>query len=384
MPKAKYFPFLQLPLELREEIYQYILLGTQREDALACDIDDQILRTCKQIYAEARPYLYKLNVFEAAIWLPIDRYTPWPIIPANQSFVKRMEHLALYWDMRQFNSFVQIQFESLELRGSILNLKRICMALLRAGTRLRTLKVTMKVPKDIDFGHLPLGQYPFLVPFRPAFSFPAAFKEKHQADILAPLKELRVQKATFAGDFSEATKQSKTYLWDVKTILEGYKPDKPWVFPQKDELSLDLMIPRNLCYYCSPEGHPSWEGTLHRELFFFAEALRPYSMHEKWVKQLDSVSSILSHPKTEKTKGFKRVNIGPVLLILEGVFEDILTFRQSSGQSGLLPGLQAAREYFMCRPGIQEILEAAKSATLNSIILDGKGAHSNAPSGIWQ
>lgn len=362
----KHFPILKLPLELREMIYDEVLTGTPREDALAYDISVSILRTCKQIHAEGQPFLFKNNVFEAAIWLPVPGYRPWPAIPSNLTFLSKIENMALYWDMRwggipsTIPNVVSIRLESTPMSTSILHLKHICMALIQAGTTLHTLKVTMKIPGSIDFGHMPLGQYPLQTPPFPLSGGP---------DLLAPLKELRVQQAVFAGDFSEATAPTVVYLHQVRAIMEGYRPEHRWCFPETNELNLDLMVRRNVYCYSSPESHPSWEGMLHRELFFYAEILRTFpfrtngSVNKSSVlSDLETVTLMLGNPATAKLEGLRTMKLGPVLIMLENVFQCV--FSCSKEWSTLLTqqGLLSVREYFMARPGVRKIMEDAKSA----------------------
>ena len=381
MARPKHSPFFQLPLEIRGQIYHDVLLGFPRKDALSYDIDSRILRTCKQIHDEARPVLYRVNVFEAAVWLPVDGYTPWPSSPKNQDFLSRVQHLALYWDMRLFTDFEGARFESFPLRKSLLNLKRICIALVEAGSHLRTLRITMKAPYGIDFGHMPLGQYPLLTPLSPIMS---QFQHMSTPDMLAPLKEIRAQKAIFAGDFSEATAKTIVYLNEVKAIIEGYKPESPWVFPELTELNLDLMTRRNLYQYCSASSHPSWQGTLHRELFFYTSALRVYyaspggQKHASYaIEELDCVRRMLSKPETEKMKGFREVNLRPILLLLQYVFRDILSRRLPWTQNNIVPqDLIAARDYFAARCGIQKLMEQANLEVLSGNIPKGQAIHS--------
>lgn len=63
------FRFLDLPPELRLEVYRHILIGRNREVLEAPDqaIETAILRTCNLIYHEAEPVLYCENDFSMAL-----------------------------------------------------------------------------------------------------------------------------------------------------------------------------------------------------------------------------------------------------------------------------------------------------------------------------
>ena len=358
MLSSGHFPFLQLPLELRIQIYCYVLLGSLRSDALACDIDTSILQTCKQIHFEGWPFLYKVNVFEAAIWLPVPKYTPWPILPSNRAFLSRVQHLILYWDARQFYDGEHIPFENPELRKSILHLKQICMSLIQAGTKLQTLKITTKVPGNITFGHMPLGQYPLLSLLSARVPL---FKGYSKPDVLAPLKELRVRHATFTGDFSEASPATKAYLHDVKDILEGYGWNSPRTISENAELDLDLMRRRKICHYASALEFPTGEDIVHREILFYITALREYYLQKDELgDKLEDARLILSHPRNESLKGLIKIKLGPIFVVLEDAFRAIGGLWQQRCY-GVPQDIVAAREYLMARPEIQKMIKSAGS-----------------------
>ena len=54
-----HFPFLGLPGELRNQIYEYLLISTKENKVAA---HPQILGVCKQTYEEGRDILYGDNV----------------------------------------------------------------------------------------------------------------------------------------------------------------------------------------------------------------------------------------------------------------------------------------------------------------------------------
>ena len=363
MLSPSHFPFLQLPPELRIQIYCYVLRGSLRSDALACDIDSSILQTCKQIQLESQPCLYTVNVFEAAVWLPVPQYIPWPVLPKNQAFLSRVQHLALYWDARQFHTMTGIQLEQPALRESILRLKQICMALIQAGTRLQTLRVTIKAPRNVNFGHMPHGQYPFLSIPNPRA--PLLWGDR-DPDVLAPLKELRVRHAVFAGDLSEASQETMRYLHEVKEIIEGYGSHAPQTVSEKAELDLDLMMRRQICYFASALELPTWEDIAHREFLFYTTALREYYMENNELRdRLESTRLMLSYPGTGKSKGLTKLDLGPIFAMLEDVYRAICVDWRSL-RTSIPTDIVAARQYFMARPEIRRMKKSTGLADLKN------------------
>ena len=356
---SHHFPFLQLPLELRLEIYCYVLRGTQRSDALTCDIDSSILQTCKHIRLEGQPCLFKVNMFEVAVSLPVSNYMPWPVLPSNRKFLSRVQHLALYYDASHLYLPVPIQLESLEMRRSFLHLKQICMSLIHAGTNLQTLKITVKVSRNISFGHMAIGQYPFLtIPFARS----PLLRGSNEPDVLAPLKELRVRRAILVGDFSGAPPATIAYLHNVKEILEGCTSNDRGNTLGNPELGLDfdvdLMMGRKIYYYASALELPTWQDIVHRELLFYTTALQEYYLQNSELRnKLEGVRLMLSHGANEKLKGLAKLKLGPILLLLEEVYRGIVLLWKQWGFR-IPSDLVAAREYFMARPEIGKIVKS--------------------------
>ena len=107
-----YFPFLELPGELRNQIYCILLKNTTAVRSSAhrssdysqtpISISASILRVSKQIYAEAMPLLYTLNHFNAhptlLNGLPYLADSSRPVISAACSSLIRRFHLAVRLD----------------------------------------------------------------------------------------------------------------------------------------------------------------------------------------------------------------------------------------------------------------------------------------------
>jgi hypothetical protein len=112
-----YFPFLQLPGELRNKIYKLLLINTNKVKDSAytrsytasytkLSICPTILRVSRQINIEATPYLYSLNRFQAHPSL-LRRLPfladPWrPVISSSYCSMITRIYIAVRLDCDQF------------------------------------------------------------------------------------------------------------------------------------------------------------------------------------------------------------------------------------------------------------------------------------------
>lgn len=89
---GKTFPLLQLPLELREQIYAHYFDPTTHLDTGGCDgggrydFDFALYRASKQIYLEAQTMFRRENVF-------VRIETPWPTAGMYSGYMTRMRQM---------------------------------------------------------------------------------------------------------------------------------------------------------------------------------------------------------------------------------------------------------------------------------------------------
>ncbi|MCJ1379258.1 hypothetical protein MMC17_002359 [Xylographa soralifera] len=95
------FPFLALPLELRMIVYRELLSPNEERPLLLyhdqsgrpemLDVHPSILRVNSQIYIEASPILYDLNIFKIDLSSMVPRHSPGLDLPEVRS-----DHLSLF------------------------------------------------------------------------------------------------------------------------------------------------------------------------------------------------------------------------------------------------------------------------------------------------
>ncbi len=83
---------LTLPLEIRDEIYSYMLLNEDVKDVIAANVtrpqEHGLFLTCRQLYFEALKYYYNANTFQLSLCDPT--YSPDVYLHGDSTLMKRL------------------------------------------------------------------------------------------------------------------------------------------------------------------------------------------------------------------------------------------------------------------------------------------------------